>query len=400
MTIMSWREYNQFRNFIDVFMYHEAVDDCWYETVPTFFQTFIALQREHSEPEDCAALMNPAGLKAALLQASLSPPDYITTTHILNRIGADELLHKVACEVLDQALEKRLLCQSDLRDYELFKELIAIYLCRRIGTEATLGKVVALSVLHDDFVYTQMLKDDFGVSLHGPLLFQKLGRAAEVMNDDAINKLLALSGMGQSQLLNWILQRALMSVNALSRSVDCLTLHKLPKVIATLARYGALDPCLINEAMRICLLGDNIEAAKVLKLRCGAGVNSEVFMDVLQKATHTRDHKKTDLLLDLTTGEPALRELVRNLLAATLQAIVDQSGPAECSGPSGLWQLVDTVFRHDIIDARLLAQAVNVFQRLDGAALAQRLRSQYSAYLVDHDETVGLLACLSLSEAP
>ena len=126
----------------------------------------------------------------------------------------------------------------------------------------------------------------------------------------------------------------------------------------------------------------------------------DALQKVLQKATHSRDHKKTELLLDLTTGEPALRELVRNLLAATLQAIVDQPGQAECSGLPGLWQFVDTVFQHGIIDARLLAQAVNVFQRLDGAALAQRLKSQYSAYLVDHDETVGLLACLSLSEAP
>ena len=396
MTIMSWREYNQFRNFIDVFMYHEAVDDSWYETVPTFFQTFRALQKEHSGPADCAALMNPAGLKAALLQASVSPPDYIRTIHILNRIGADAVLHKVACEVLDLMLEKRLLCQTDLNDYELFRGLVDIYLCRRIGTEATLGKVVALSVLHNDFVYAQMLKDDFGVSLHGPLLFQKLGHAAEAMNDDTINKLLALSGAGQGQLRNWILQRALMSVNA--QPVGSLTLDKLPKVIAVLTRYGAVDPCLVNEAMRMCLLGDNIEAAKVLKFRLRAAVNSEVFMDVLQKATHTRNHKKTDLLLDLTTGEPALRALVGNLLAATLQAIVDQSGQAECSVQPGLCRFVDTVFQHGIIDARLLAQAVNVFQRLEGAALAQRLKSQYSAYLVDHDETVGLLACLSLSE--
>ena len=397
MTIMSWREYNQFRNFIDVFMYHEAVDDSWYETVPAFFRTFRAFPQEPSEPADAAALMNPVGLKAALLQASASPPDYNRTIPILNRVGADKVLHKVACEVLDLVLEKRLLCQTDLNDYELFRGLVDIYLCRRIGTEATLGKVVALSVLHNDFVYAQMLKDDFGVSLHGPLLFQKLGRAAEAMNDDTINKLLALSGAGQSQLLNWILQRALMSVNAQSQLRTSVTLDKLPKVIAVLARYGAVDPSLVNEAMRMCLLGDNIEAAKVLKFRLRAAVNSEVFMDVLQKATHTRNHKKTDLLLDLTTGEPALRALVGNLLAATLQAIVDQ---AECSGQPGLWQFVDTVFQHGIIDARLLAQAVNVFQRLEGTALAQRLKSQYSAYLVDHDETVGLLACLSLSEDP
>ena len=88
-------------------------------------------------------------------------------------------------------------------------------------------------------------------------------------------------------------------------------------------------------------------------------------MDALQKATHSRDHKKTDLLLDLITGETALRELVRNLLAASLQAIVDQ---AECSGQPGLWQLVDTVFQHGITPRRsCLGTAAEVsVQRLSG----------------------------------
>ena len=297
MTIMSWREYNQFRNFIDVIMYHEAVDDSWYETAPAFFRTWRTFQREQCELADSGAFMNPVGLKASLLQASVSPPAYLRTVHMLNRIGTDEVLHKVACEVLDLVLEKRLLCQTDLRDYEFFRGLIDIYLCRRIGTEATLGKVVALSALRNDFVYAQMLKDDFGVSLHGPLLFQKLGRAADAMNDDTIKKLLALSGAGQSQLLNWILQRALTSVNAHPQLITSVTLYKLPKVIAVLTRYGTLGPSLVNEAVRICFLGDNIEVAKVLKLHHGAAVDTEIFMDALQKAAHTRDHKKMDLYL-------------------------------------------------------------------------------------------------------
>ena len=406
MTIMSWHEYNQFRNFIDVFMYHEAVDDSWYEKALAFFQSWSVLQREQSVPVDFGAFMNPVDLKTALLQATVSPVDYMRTIHMLNRIGSDEVLHKVACEVLDLVLEKRLLCQTDLCDYELFKGLIDIYLCRGIGTEATLGKVVALSALRDDFVYAQMLKDDFGVSLQGPVLFQKLGRAAEAMNDDKIKTLLALSGVGQSQLLNWVLQRALTSVSAHPQSRTSATLYRLPKVIAALSRYGALDRSLLNEAVRICFFGDNVEAAKMLKLHHGAVVDTEVFMDALQKAVHTRDLKRMDLLLDLTTGEPALRELVRNLLASTLQAILDQ---AECSGQPGLWQFVNAFFQHEIIDARLLSQAVSVFQLLEGTALAQRLKSQYSAYLdpqpevgnvADHDETVGLLNCLSLSEDP
>ena len=104
-----------------------------------------------------------------------------------------------------------------------------------------------------------------------------------------------------------------------------------------------------------------------------------------------------------------MRELGRDLLASTLQAILDQSWQAECSGQPGLWQFVNAFFQHDIIDARLLGQAVSVFQRLEGTALAQRLKSQYCAYLElqpelcnvsGHGETSGLLDCLSLSEDP
>ena len=378
VSIISQRECNQIRNLIAVFVHHKVVSESWCLRVENFCKSYKEFQDQISVPKH----LNPVILKAELLKAADTFPAHVSTMGFLSRVEADEELRKIACEVIDLALEKRLLNpdEADEFDYEAFKGLVNIYLCRGIWSEKTLGKVIALSALRDDYRYAQVLKEDFGASLQGPLLFSALRRAADEMNGEKIKKILDLSGAGVDQLLNQILGRVLLSVE-FRLPLTSVKLSRLYQVIDALAQYGTLERFWLNKALRVCVLGDADCEARARKSDHEAAVDPETLRDVLQKTVQTLDHEKADLLLDLTDDEPSLRQPTGGVLVSRLQPILLQPGQPEFSEQLGLWQSMKAFSRRDIIDAQLLSQALTIFQRSCADVLARAPEPRFGAYL-------------------
>lgn len=378
VSIISQRECNQVRNLIAVFVHHKVVSENWCETVEGFCKSYWEFQGQITVPK----YLNRAFLRAELLKAADTLPAYMSTMSLLGRIKADEELRKIACEVIDLALEKRLLNHDgvDPLDYIAFKGLINIYLCRGIWSEKTLGNVIALSALKDDYYYAQVLKEDFGASLQGPLLFSALRRAADEMNGEKIKKILDLSGAGVDQLLNQILRRVLESVE-LRLPLTSVTLSRLYQVIDALAQYGTLERFWLNKALRVCILVDADCEARARKSDHEPAVDLKTLRDVLQKTVQTLDHEKADLLLDLTDDEPSLRQPTGGVLVSGLQPILLQPGQPEFSEQLGLWQSMKAFSRRDIIDAQLLSQALTIFQRSCADVLAGAPEPRFGACL-------------------
>lgn len=377
LSIMPWHEYNQIRNFIGVFVHHKVLAESWCQTAQGFFELWRVLQTE----QGVLAGLNPVALKAELLKAAVLPPDYARTTGLLSRIGAVEALCMVACEVMDLVLKKMSRSETGLLDYKEFRDLISIYLCRGIGSETTLGRIMALSVSKDDHVYAQVIKDDFGGSLQGLALSEALSRAAGAIDSKKIKKILDLSDGRVDRFLNPALRIALESIEPRRPSISCKDIYRLCDVIDALAQYGTLERSLLNKALRICVLGDNIFKARALKSDHGAAVDSGTFLDALQKTAQTFDYMEAGLLLDLAAGEPSLRESARGVLASRLQAILYQPGQPDSLERLKLWMFANAFFQHDIIDSHLLCQSLTIFQLFREDYFADVLKSRYGAYL-------------------
>lgn len=378
VSIISQRECNQIRNLIAVFVHHKVVSESWCVTVENFCKGYREFQGQISVPK----YLSPVTLRAELLKAAGSLPAFMSTMGLLGRIGADEKLRKIACEVIDLALEKRLLNHDEAGSFEYvaFRGLINIYLCRGIWSETTLGKVIALSALMDDYHYAQMLKEDFGASLQGPRLVSVLRRAADELNGEKVRKILDLSGAGVDQLLNQILRRVLESVE-LHLPLTSVTLSRLYQVVDALAQYGTLERFWLNKALRVCFLGDADCEARARKSNHEIAVDPATLRDVLQKTVQTLDHDKADLLLDLAADEPSLRQPARGVLVSRLQLIPLQPGQPEFSEQPGLWQSIKAFSRRDIIDAQLLSQALTILQRSCADVLAGAPQPRSIAYL-------------------
>lgn len=379
VTIMSQRECNQLRRLVALFVHHKVVSGNWCKAVENLFKNCGKFLGKTSGP----GYLKPVALKARLQKATEGFPDLINTMGLLDRIGADRELRKIACEVIDRVLEKRLLHhnETDSFDYMAFKALINIYLCRDIWSETILDKVITLSVLKDDYHYAQILKADFGASLQGPLLFTALRRAADEMNAEKVRKILDLSGAGVDQLLNQILRRVLVSVE-LRLPLTSVKISRLCQVIDALAQYGALERSLLNKALRVCVFDDGDHEAKAHKSDHEAAVGSVTLRDVLQKTAQTLDHEKADLLLGLTADKPSLREPAGDVLVSrSRQPILLPPRQPEFSEQPGLWQFLKAFSRSDIIDSQLLSQALTIFQRSCADVLAEAPEPRFGAYL-------------------
>lgn len=378
VSIISKRECNQIRSLIAVFVHHNMVSVNWCLTVENFFKGHRTFQDQISVPKH----LNPAILRAELLKAADTRPAHVSTVGFLSRVEADEELRKIACEVIDLELEKRLSNHDKAgeSDYELFKGLINIYLCRGIWSETTLGNVIALSALKDDYRYAQVLKEDFGASLQGPLLFSALRRAADEMDGEKIRKILDLSGAGEDQLLNQILGRVLVSVE-FRLPLTSVKLSRLYQVIDALVQYGALERFWLNKALRLCVLGEADCEARVRKSDHESAIDPDTLRDILQKTVETIDHEKAELLLDLIDDEPSLREPAGVVLVSRLQPILLRPWQPEFSEQLGLWQFMKAFSRRDIIDAQLLSQALTIFQRSCADVLAEAPEPRFGAYL-------------------
>ena len=379
VSIVSRRECNQIRNLIAVLVHHKVVSENWCETVESFCTSYWEFQGQINVPK----YLHPAVLRAELLKAADTIPAYMSTMSLLGRIEANEELRKIACEVIDLALEKRLLNHDEIDsfDYVAFKGLINIYLCRGIWSEKTLGRVIALSALKDDYYYAQVLKEDFGASLQGPLLFSAVRRAADEMNAEKVREILDLSGAGVDQLLDQILRRVLVSVE-LRLPLTSVKLSRLCQVIDTLAQYGTLERSWLNKALRVCVFDDGDYEAKAHKSDHEAAVGPATLRDVLQKTAQTLDHEKADLLLDLTADKPSLREPAGDVLVSrSRQPILLPPRQPEFSEQPGLWQFMKAFSRRDIIDSQLLSQALTIFQRSCADVLAGAPEPRSGAYL-------------------
>ena len=382
LSVMPWRECNQLKNVVDVFVSHGAITASQAASLPDFFATW---QECHYQGKvsavDYHAGMSAGALRAEILKLSESC-DHIRAQRLLERVGADEILRDVVRNVLGFVLQKALLRRDKTTqcEYILFKSFINVFLCRGIGDGAVLAEALQLAVLRGDFPHAATLKDEFGVSLASSALHMALSDAVDEIDATKVAKLmyLALPGVGVEQVVNRVLQRLLHSVE--SGAWADQELSGLPGLITVFSRYVALDAAQVNKVLDLCLHCQAFYEAMEIKYKLGGIMSVRTLGRALQSAANTLDHAKASLLLDMAVEAP-LQEKSREILHSKLQSIYPEAGQITGRERDKLWWFVNVFFQHDIIDAQLVGLAVKIFELTLWDSLVELLKSDYGTYL-------------------
>ena len=387
LSVMSWRECNQLKNVVDIFLQHRAITASWAASLPDLFATWQEFHyQDKVSAVDYHAGMTAGALRAEILRLSESC-DHVKAQRLLDRVGADERLREVVRNVLDFVLQKALLRRHKTTqcEYILFKNFINVFLCRGIRDGAVLAEALQLSVLRGDFPHAATLRDEFGVRLEGSALHMTLSDAVDEIDTTRIAKLmyLALPGVGVEQVVKSVLQRLLNSVESSAWADQ--ELCGLPDVISIFSQHVTLDASQVNKALDLYLHCEAFYEAMEIKYKLGGVMSVRTLGRALQSAANTLDHSKASLLLDMAVEAP-LQEKSREILHGKLQAIYPESGQITGHERDKLWWFVNVFFQHDIIDAQLVGLAVKIFELTLWDSLVELLKSDYGAYLEPQPE--------------
>ena len=382
LSVMSWRECNQLKNCVDVFLQHGAITASWAASLPDLFATWQEFHyQDKVSAVDFDACMTPGALRAEVLKLSESC-DHVRAQRLLDRVGAHERVRGVVRNALDFVLQKALLhrYKTTQCQYILFKNFINVFLCRGIRDGALLAGALQLAVLRGDFPHAATLKDEFGVSLEGSVLHMTLSDAVDAIDTTKVAKLmyLALPGVGVEQVVKSVLQRLLNSVESCAWADQALC--GLPGVISIFSQYVALDASQVNKALDLCLHCEAVYEAMEIKYKLGGIMSVRTLGRALQSAANTLDHSKASLLLDMAVEAP-LQEKSRAILHGKLRAIYPEAGQITGDERDKLWWFVNVFFQHDIIDAQLVGLAVKIFELTRWDSLVELLKSDYGTYL-------------------
>ena len=397
VSIMSWHEYNQLRNFIKALVQHGAVSRSWEEEdIARLFRVWKAYERDdavQNVPANSRARINACFLQEALHRAALSK-DCHKTVALLDQVGSDEQLQTIAIAVVDALLQERLDSHAcyDWEDYRTFTAYVDLFLCRRLCDRGTQIKAMQLYILMSDYRRAALVKEEFGAGLiSGDTLRPCLNRAALEMDLEEVKSLLdiALPDASAKQVASSVLQNVLLRVRSYLHLMTSMDRAKLGWLVDAFFQHGALDQAQADSALDVFILCEDYPRAARLKAKYGAEPRPLIWKVAMHKAACNKDYLLATMLLDLATSQ-ILQDMASPILATQLQNTLLQAqeiglGPRELKK---LWRFVNTFFKAGVVDANLVRLTANIYRQVHDQNCVDCLRSMYAEYFHDA-EAVG-----------
>ena len=389
VSIMSWHEYNQLRNFIKVLVKHGAVSRSWEEEdVARLFRAWKAYERDdvvQNAPTNSRVHISSCFLQKALQKAALSK-DFHKTVRLLDQVGSDVLLQKIAIEVVDGLLQERLNSRGryDWEDYRTFTTYVDLFLCRRLCDQRAQIKAMQLYVLMSDYRRAALAKEEFGVGLiSGDTLRLSLNKAALEMDLEEVKSLLdiALPDASAQKIASSVLQNVLLRVRSYLHQLTSMDRAKLGWLVDAFFQHGALDQAQADSALDVFILCEDYPRAVRLKSMYGAEPRPMIWKVAMHKATCNKDYLLAAMLLDLATSQ-ILQDVASPILATQLQNMLSQAqeiglGPRELKK---LWRFVNTFFKAGVVNANLIRLTANIYGQVNDQNCVDCLRSMYGEY--------------------
>ena len=397
VSIMTWHEYNQLRNFIKVLVQHGAISRSWEEEdIARLFRAWKAYERNDAGSNvraNSRVSISSYVMQKALQKAALSK-DFHKTVTLLDQVGSDEQLQTIAIEVVDALLQERLDGRGryDWEDYRTFTTYVDLFFCRRLCDRGTQIKAMQLYILMSDYRRAALAKEEFGVGLiSGDTLRLSLNRAALEMNLEEVKSLLdiALPDASAKQIASSVLQNVLLRVRSYLHQLTSMDRAKLGWLVDAFFQHGALDQAQADSALDVFILCEDYPRAVRLKAMYGAKPRPLIWKVAMHKAACNKDYLLATMLLDLATSQ-ILQDMANPILASQLQNTLLQVqeiglGPRELKK---LWRFVNTFFKAGVVDANLVRLTANIYRQVNDQNCVDCLKSMYAEYF-DGAEAVG-----------
>ena len=388
VSVMSWGECNQLRNFISVFVKHGAVCPSWEEEdVPHLFNAWKAYERNDfcQATTNSGIIIKSSSMHKALRKAALSK-DFGRTVRLLDYVGSDERLQKVAIEVVETLLQERLASRDrfDLEEYGSFKTYLDLFLCRGFCGRETRIRAMQLYILMSDYRRAALAKEEFGLGvIDSDTLRLHLDRAALDMNIEETKSLLeiALPDAGVQEIASNVLHNVLFRLRSRFQILSSMDLVKLGWLVDVFFQLGILGQAEADNTMDIFILCEDYPGALRLKKLYRAKPKTTTWEVAMHKAASNKDYLLVAMLLKLATSQ-VLRDMASNILCGQLQTILSQvrvfgTGPREMKK---LWQLVHSFFSAGVVDAKLVGLTATIYEQVNDRVRVACLRSMYAKY--------------------
>ena len=388
VSVMSWCEYDQLRNFISVFVKHGAVTPSWEEEdVPHLFNVWKAYERDDisQATANSGVIIRSSSMQKALRKAALSK-DFDRTVRLLDYVGSDERLQKVAIEVVESLLQERLASgdRFDLEEYDSFKAYLDLFLCRGFCGRGIETRAMQLYILMSDYRRAALAKEEFGMGvIDADTLRLHLDRAALDMDFEETRSLLeiALPDAGVQEIASNVLHNVLLRSRSRFQLLSSMDLIKLGWLVDVFFQLGILGQAEADNTLDIFILCEDYPGAVRLKKLYGAEPKTTTWEVAMHKAASSKDYLLAGMLLNLTNSQ-VLRDMASTILSGQLQTILSQvrdfdMGPRELKK---LWQLVHSFFSAGVVDAKLVGLTATVYEQVNDWVRVACLRSMYAKY--------------------
>lgn len=388
VSVMSWREYTQLHNFISVLVKHGAVCPAWEEEdVLHLYNAWKAYERDDfcQAAANSGVIIKSSSMQKALRKAALSK-DLGRTVRLLDYVGSDERLQKVAIEVVETLLQEKLASRDrfDLEEYDSFRTYLDLFLCRGFCGRGIQIKAMQLYILMSDYRRAALAKEEFEMGIiDGDTLRLHLDRAALDMDFEETRSLLeiALPDAGVQEIASNVLHNVLLRSRSRFQLLSSKDLVKLGWLVDVFFQLGILGQAEADNTMDIFILCEDYRGAMRLKKRYGAEPKTTTWEVAMHKAASNKDYLLAAMLLSLATSE-VLRDMASNILSGQLQTILSQvrdfgMGPRELKK---LWQLVHSFFSAGVVDAKLVGLTATIYEQVNDRVRVACLRSEYAKY--------------------
>lgn len=388
VSVMSWCEYDQLRSFISVFVKHGAVSPSWEEEdVPHLFNVWKAYERDNfcQATANSGIIIKSSAMQKALRKAALSK-DFDRTVRLLDYVGSDERLQKVAIEVVETLLQERLASRDrfDLEEYDSFRTYLDLFLCRGFCGRGIQIKAMQLFILMGDYRRAALAKEEFGMGvIDDDTLRLHLDRATLDMDFEETRSLLeiALPDAGVQEIASNVLHNVLLRSRSRFQFLSSMDLVKLGWLVDVFFQLGILGQAEADNTLDIFILCEDYRGAVRLKKLYGAEPKTTTWEVTMHKAASNKDYLLAAMLLNLATSQ-ILRDMASNILADLLQTILSQvrdigMGPRELKK---LWQLVHSFFNAGVVDAKLAGLTALIYEQVNDRVRVACLRSMYAKY--------------------
>ena len=324
-------------------------------------------------------------MQKALRKAALSK-DFDRTVRLLDYVGSDERLQKVAIEVVETMLQERLAScdRFDLEEYNSFKAYLDLFLCRGFCGRGIETKAMQLFILMSDYRRAALAKEEFGMGvIDADTLRLHLDRAALDMDFEETRSLLeiALPDAGVQEIASNVLHNVLLRSRSRFQLLSSMDLVKLGWLVDVFFQLGILGQAEADNTLDIFILCEEYPGAVRLKKLYGAEPKTTTWGVAMHKAARNKDYLLAGMLLNLTTSQ-VLRDIASTILSGQLQTILSQvrdfdMGPRELKK---LWQLVHSFFNAGVVDAKLVGLTATVYEQVNDWIRVACLRSMYAKY--------------------